>query len=319
MRILVTGGAGFLGSNLTEDLLKEGHDVTVVDNLSTGSMENIDDLKDQSNFTFYKMGIETDAFLDEFDRGTSKKFDQVFHLACPTGVPNIEFLGEEMVEACSTGTKNVLHVAREDDAKLVFTSSSEVYGDPQVVPQAETYTGEVDPQGPRANYEEGKRFSETLVKLYVTKYGLEASTLRLFNVYGPKMNRSDTRVVPRFVQQALRNEPLTVHDGGKQRRTMCYASDLVAGLKTVMEKGASGEVYNIGSDEELTMWRLAEIIVELTNSKSELTSVPGFAHDHKSRMPNLERISALGWSRSVNLESGLGNTVEYFKRFLKSA
>jgi len=314
MKILITGGAGFLGSNLCAVLLAQGHSVVVVDNLLTGVRENISEFESMPNFKFIHVGIETPEFVETFNTDISKqRFDEIYHLACPTGVPNIELLGEEMVDASSTGTKNVLKIALKNNAKLVFTSSSEVYGDPQVFPQTEEYTGNVHPQGPRANYEEAKRFSESLVALFVQKYGLDAKTLRLFNVYGPKMSIHDTRVVPRFIQQALLNEPLTVHNNGNQQRTMCHVSDLVDGLQRVMRKGKTGEVYNIGSDEELTMHALAEKIIQLTGSSSKIMFIEGFSHDHKGRKPRLEKIYALGWNMKTNLNDGLLQTVRYFK------
>lgn len=186
MKALVTGGAGFLGSNLCTDLLEKGYEVVVVDNFSTGSRKNIEKLKKSPQFTFFEMCIASRLYQETFTGNEKWKFDEVYHLGCPTGVPNIDKLGEEMMDVCSIGTKNVLQTALESGARLVFTSSSEIYGDPEVSPQSEKYTGNVDPQGPRANYEEGKRFSETLVQLYVKKYGLNARTLRLFNVYGTK-------------------------------------------------------------------------------------------------------------------------------------
>lgn len=314
LKALVTGGAGFLGSNLCADLLKKGYEVVVVDNFLTGSRENIDKLKTSPQFTFFEMCIASREYQETFNGNKKWKFDEVYHLGCPTGVPNIEKLGEEMMDVSSIGTKNVLQTALESGARLVFTSSSEIYGDPQISPQSEEYTGNVNPQGPRANYEEGKRFSETLVQLYVNKYGLNARTLRLFNVYGPNLNVSDTRAVPVFVQKALKNEPLPVHGDGSHIRTMCYVSDLVNGLQLVVKNGVSGEIYNIGSDEQITIGELAKKIIKIAGSKSVVKFTDGFAHDHKSRMPDLEKIYGIGWKRNVGLEEGLLKTIEYFKQ-----
>jgi len=314
LKALVTGGAGFLGSNLCTDLLEKGYEVVVVDNFLTGSRENIDRLKASPRFTFIEMCIASREYQETFNGNNKWKFDEVYHLGCPTGVPNIERLGEEMMDVSSIGTKNVLKTALESGARFVFTSSSEIYGDPEISPQSEKYTGNVDPQGPRANYEEAKRFSETLVQLYVRKYGLHACTLRLFNVYGPNLNAADTRAIPVFVQKALRNEPLPVHGDGSHIRTMCYVADLVNGLQLVVKKGVSGEVYNIGSDEQITIGDLAKKIIEITGSKSVVKFTEGFAHDHKSRMPNLEKIHGIGWKRMVGLEEGLLKTIEYFKQ-----
>ncbi len=312
MQILIAGGAGFLGSNLSADLLQQGHSVTVVDNLLTGNRENIEKLESNSNFSFYDMGIETNTFLEEFLISDKHTFDCVYDLACATGVPNIQTLGEEMIDACSIGTKNILKVALKNKAKFLLTSSSEVYGDPEKFPQDENYTGNVDPQGWRASYEEGKRFAETITALFVNKYHLNAKTVRLFNVYGPNMSLKDQRVIPRFVQQALNNEPLTVHDN-VALRTMCYVSDIVKGLQIIIEKGNAGGIYNLGSDQELSMLDLAKKIITATNSQSEIALVPGMKVDHKRRMPDLSRIRSLGWDYSITLEEGLILTIENFK------
>ncbi len=312
MKILIAGGAGFLGSNLTSYLLYKGNDVTVVDNLITGVKENLFPFENNPKFKFYEMGVETEEFLKEFLLSDTHSFDYVYDLACPTGVPNIQILGEEMIDACTTGTKNVLRVAHKHNAKFLLTSSSEVYGDPEVFPQKEDYTGNVHPQAWRSSYEEGKRMAETIVSLFVTKYKLSAKTVRLFNVYGPNMSLVDQRVIPRFVQQALTNEPLTVHENNALR-TMCYVSDIVHGLETVIEKGEPGGIYNLGSDQELSMTDLAKKVIEVIGSKSNLILVPGMQVDHKRRMPDLTRIKSLGWDYKISLEDGLKLTTENFK------
>lgn len=318
MHILITGGAGFLGSNLAERLLKEKNSVVVVDNLITGSKQNIADLRKYDNFAFYNMSIESDSFLHALldPRKIGRTFDRVYDLACPTGVPNIARLGEEMVDACSTGTKNVLKVALAHKARFLFTSSSEIYGAPLVEPQSEEYTGNVDPQGARANYEEGKRFSETLVSLYVKKYKLHGVTVRLFNAYGPRMSLGDERVIPRFVSQALTGEPLTVHGDGSQTRTMCYVDDTVDALIRTIELGQPGKIYNIGCDEKITMRQLAELIIEMTHSDSEIISIDRWGHDHQSRLPELQKIRELGWKEKISLRDGIERTIENFKNRL---
>ncbi len=317
MKILITGAAGFLGSNVCEKLLAEGNEVVAVDNLSTGDVGNISEFKKNRSFKFYEMGVETPEFMKLFFNGSAYSFERVYNLACPTGVPNIEKMGEEMMDTCSIGTKNVLRVALKNKAKFLLTSSSEVYGDPEKFPQDELYTGNVDPRGPRANYEEGKRFAETLTVLFSSKYNLEAKIVRLFNVYGPYMSMKDQRVIPRFVQQALRGESLTVQDNNALR-TMCYVSDIVNGLMLVMEKGEKGGVYNLGSDLELTMKELAEKVIMLTNSKSSIMMTPGYAHDHKRRMPDLTRIKNLGWNYTVSLNEGIRYTVKSFQERMEN-
>jgi UDP-glucuronate decarboxylase len=265
------------------------------------------------HFKFYQMGTETPEFEKQFIEGNSHVFDEVYELACPTGVPNIKILGEEMMDSCSTGTKNVLRVAEKHDAKFILTSSSEVYGDPEVFPQAESYTGNVHPQGVRASYEEGKRYAETLTSLFAVKYNVDAKTVRLFNVYGPNMSLKDQRVIPRFVQQALRGIPLTVYSNNALR-TMCYVTDIVKGLQVVIRNGEKGGIYNLGSDQELTMAELAEKVIEATSSQSEVKVVPAFIEDHKRRMPDLSKVNGLGWEPKVSLEEGLRLTIEDFKK-----
>jgi nucleoside-diphosphate-sugar epimerase len=312
MKILIAGGAGFLGSHVTEYLLAKGNEVTVVDSLVTGVEENITPFKHNPLFKFYNMDVSKTEFLKEFHESDVHIFDRVYDLACPTGVPNIQILGEEMIDACSAGTKNTLLVAQKNKAKFLLTSSSEIYGDPEVFPQSEDYTGNVHPQNWRSSYEEGKRFAETIVSLFVIKYKVDAKTVRLFNAYGPNMSFKDQRVIPVFAQQALKGEPLTVHENNAYR-TMCYVTDIVKGLEAAIEKGEPGGIYNLGSDKELTMKELAEKVIAATQSTSPITFVPGPKIDHKRRMPDLTRIKSLDWDYSVTLEEGLVKTIENFK------
>ncbi len=311
MDILVTGAAGFLGSNLSEKLLKDGHNVWGVDNLLTGTKENVEGLLRYPNFDFFKCGIEEKAF-SLFCDNVGVKFDQIFELACATGVPNIERLSEEMLLACSIGTWNTLEVARKHGSKFILTSSSEVYGEPLVTPQAETYTGNVETTGWRASYEEGKRFAETIVSHFVRKYGVHATIVRLFNAYGPNMALEDTRVISRCVVSALKGGPLPVTGDGSQRRTFCFVSDIIDGLEIVIDKGIPGEVYNLGSNKEITIRRFAEKIIELTGSESHIEFVKRPAHDHSARMPVLDKIHALGWSQKIPLDDGLEATIKNF-------
>jgi nucleoside-diphosphate-sugar epimerase len=312
MKILIAGGAGFIGSNLAEYLLKKGHEVTVVDSLITGRLENIKPFLDTANFQFFHCAIESDEFKKLFIDSQSS-FDRIYDLACPTGVPNIEKLGDEMLAACSAGTMNVLNLVARTGAKFLFTSSSEVYGQPEVFPQSESYAGNVNTLGPRANYEEGKRFSETLIQRFVKTRGIQGKIVRLFNVYGPNMSLEDTRVIPRFATQALLNKPLTVQGDGSQRRTFCYVSEIVNGLELVMEKGVAGKAYNLGSDKEMTILDLAELIIKSIGSASEIIQVERPKHDHNSRLPALSEIIALGWENRVALQDGLRLSMEYFR------
>jgi nucleoside-diphosphate-sugar epimerase len=317
MKILITGGAGFLGSNLCERLLGEGHEVWVADNLLTGDIENIDRFKNNPNFRFLVCSIESQEFLN-FCEEAGNNFDRVYHLACATGVPNISTLGEEMLTACSTGTVNVLKVAEKSKARLIFTSSSEVYGEPQKTPQDESYTGNVETVGPRANYEEGKRFSETLVAHFANTHGIYAVIVRLFNAYGPNMSPRDTRVIPNFARQIIAGSPLTIQGDGIHMRTFCFFTDILDGFEAVLSNGTSGEIYNLGSDIPTTINELAETMIKLSDSPSNVEHVFRPSHDHSSRMPNLNKIRSLGWNNNVSLENGIKATIDYFKKRLES-
>ena len=307
-RILVTGGAGFIGTNLCKALLKNGHDVVAVDNLITGSVKNVSILKKYPRFTFIKHDI-TKPFPQTLNF-QFPAFNFIYHLACPTGVPNIKNLGEEMLSTCSLGTSNVLELARENNARLLFTSSSEVYGNPEKFPQDESYNGNVSPNGFRSPYEEGKRFSESLVKMYVDKYNLDAKIIRVFNTYGPYSSRSETRAIPRFLGMARKNKPLPIEGNGSQTRTFCYVDELLEGFEVIMKKGKKGEVYNLGSDQEIPILDLAKLILLITGSKSKIKFVSRPLHDHNRRLPELSKIEKLGWQARIFLREGLQRTIE---------
>ena len=304
IKVLVTGAAGFVGSNLSERLLKEGYFIFGIDNVITGTNENIERLKKYRNFEFIKGDIVN---LDgtSLAKLTARRFDQVYHLACPTGVPNLVTLSEEMLLACSIGTRNILEIARNSKAKFILSSSSEVYGDPLVFPQREDYTGNVDITGIRSPYEEGKRFAESLTVMYVRRYNLDGKIVRIFNTYGPNMNPKDERVVPKFLQQIKEGRPLSVHGEGKQRRTYLHVDDLVDGLTLVMEKGEKGQVYNIGSSEEIQVMELAKLMLELSGTSGAIHNIEGLPHDHKARLPDITKIASLGWSPKIILRRGL--------------
>lgn len=309
-RILITGGTGFIGSNLSKRLLEQGHRVIAIDNLITSNGDNLKQLLRNPKFKFIKHDIVKPFPKRKFDPDQiGTKFEIIYHLACPTGIPNLVGLAEEMLLACSVGTRNILELAKKSRAKLLFTSSSEVYGDPQVFPQKESYTGNVDPVAIRSPYEEGKRFSESLVTMYVRKYNIDARIVRVFNTYGRSMALDDSRVIPRFLQQALHNKPLTVEGKGIQTRTFCYVDDLVDGLIMVMKKGKKGEVYNLGSNKEVRIIDLAKLIIEITSSKSKVTYVERPTHDPKRRLPSLKKVKRLGWRSKVSLEKGLIKTL----------
>lgn len=303
MNILVTGAAGFIGAHLCNQLLQKGHDVWGVDNFITGSPIKIQTLSQQFNFHFLDVNIVDQKFTDFFL--DLPRLDQIYHLACPTGVPNIKLLALAILDTCSLGTTNVLKIAKRHRASLVFTSSSEIYGDPLVFPQSESYTGNVNPLGDRGPYEEGKRFAETLIVSFGQKFHLGVKIVRLFNVYGPGMLASDSRVIPQFIHRALTNQPIVIYGDGRQIRTFCFVNDIIAGLQLVMKVGAIGTVYNLGSDEELSILELAELVTQLTDSKSQISFTPHLVEDHHRRQPDLAKIKRLGWQTLVNLPDGL--------------
>lgn len=308
MKILVTGAAGFIGSNLTRELLTKNHTVIGVDNLITSDGANLKELKKFPKFTFVKHDISK-PFPQKLTTH-HRQLTTIFHLACPTGVPNLVSMSYEMLLTSSIGTQHVLELAKKTKARLVFTSSSEVYGDPLVSPQTEDYTGNVNQIGIRSPYEEGKRFAESLIMMYVRKYNVRATIVRVFNTYGPGMSQNETRVIPRFIRLAVTGKPLTVHGNGNQIRTFCYIDDLISGLLLVAKKGKSGEVYNLGNDRETTIHDAAKLVLKLTESKSKIVLTPRPAHDHQRRQPSLSKIRKLGWSPQTTLTYGIKLTLE---------
>ncbi|MBI3282640.1 GDP-mannose 4,6-dehydratase [Candidatus Curtissbacteria bacterium] len=308
MKILVTGAAGFIGFHLCRKLLSLGHIVVGLDNFITGTRQNINLLSENRNFIFHERDINFLFILQK----KILEVEQIYHLACPTGVDNLMPLAEEMLTTCSAGTKNILEIARTNGAKFLFTSSSEVYGNPKISPQKENYTGNVDIIGVRSPYEEGKRFAESLITAYVTKYKIDARIVRVFNTYGPAMSQSDTRVIPRFLRQAMTGQPLTVKGRGVQKRTFCYVDGLIDGLIKVMEKGKIGEAYNLGSNVETAIIDLAKLIIKITGSKSKIQFVSRPPHDHQRRLPDLKKVRKLGWQPKIGLEDGLKITAKWF-------
>lgn len=307
--ILVTGGAGFIGSNLCRTLLAEGHVVSAVDNCITGHESNITPFASEARFSFEQLDITDTAFLERYQQ---MAFDEIYHLACPTGVPNLTTLAEEMINTCSRGMFHVLELARQHDARVLFTSTAEIYGQPQVSPQDETYTGNVDPLGIRSAYEEGKRFSEAMLAMYVRKYGLNARVVRVFNTYGPGMSLSDFRVIPQFLQSVVNGMPLRLYGDGLQTRSHLYVDDLVRGLRTVMQKGEPGEAYNIGGEHPMTVRELAEMIIALTDHEAGIVYEPHFIEDHTHRKPSVEKAKALGWKQEIPVEEGLRRMIGFY-------
>lgn len=312
MKVIVTGGAGFLGSQLCDSLVELGHEVICIDNLITGSESNISHLKENPNFQFINHDV-----INGLPEGLTA--DQIYHLASPAS-PNknnpksyISFPFETM-EINSIGTWKLCEGAVSMGAKLLFASTSEIYGDPLEHPQKETYNGNVSTLGPRAVYDESKRFGETIVSAFVRSKGLDGRVVRIFNTYGPKM-AADGRVVIEFIQAALQNKPFPVFGDGKQTRSFCYVLDLIDGILLAMEKGEMGEVYNLGNPDEFTVLELAQKIKNLVGSTSEPKFVSQLPQDDpKQRCPDITKAKEqLGWEPKITLDEGLKKLIEYLK------
>jgi len=312
VRVLVAGGAGFIGSHLCESLLNSGFDVIAVDNLITGRLHNLAGLLEHPRFTFLQHDITEPLDLE---------VDAVFHLASPASPVGYRRYSIETHLVNSVGTLNLLELARRHGARFLFASTSEVYGDPEVHPQPETYHGNVNPVGPRSCYDESKRFGESLTMEFVRKYGLDARIVRIFNTYGPRTDPADGRVVPNFVLRALRGEPLVIYGDGRQTRSLCYVSDMVRGLRLAMERdGLAGEVINLGNPDERTVLELARLILELTDSPSTMTFAPPRPDDPVRRCPDIAKARRLlGWEPAVSLLDGLQLTIAYFAETLDHA
>lgn len=305
MKVLVTGGAGFIGSHLCERLLNEGHDVVCLDNFFTGSKENIERLLENAKFEIVEHDIvEQIPFMQA---------DRVYNLACPASPIHYQENPIKTIKTSTIGMINVLGLARKAGARVLQASTSEVYGDPEMHPQIEEYWGNVNPIGPRSCYDEGKRVAESLTVNYQRAHGMEIRIARIFNTYGPQMHPNDGRVVSNFIVQALRGEPITLYGDGSQTRSFCYVSDTVEGLVRLMESGVSMPV-NIGNPNEITVKELAERIAAATHSSSqiEFRSIP--EDDPRKRKPDITRArTMLGWEPVVSLEDGLEKTISYFK------
>ncbi|CAN5778179.1 GDP-mannose 4,6-dehydratase [soil metagenome] len=306
MKFLVTGGAGFVGSHLCRRLVSDGHEVTCVDNLITGQRGNITDLLDQPAFRFVEADVTQTPTLN---------VDVIMHLASPASPVDYDRYPLETMTANSQGTWRLLDIARETGARVVFVSTSEAYGDPLVHPQPETYWGNVDPIGPRACYDESKRFGEALLMTYRRVHGVSAAIVRVFNTYGPAMRLDDGRVMPEFFGAAFAGEPLRVHGDGSQTRSFMYVDDLVEGLLHVaLDKQADGQVLNIGNPEEITIGELAETIVRRFAPQAKVKSVPARDGDPKQRCPDIGRmIARYGWRPTVPLEDGLRATADWYR------
>ena len=315
--VWIAGGAGFIGSHLSEHLLNNGFQVICLDNFITSGEENISHLKDNPNFTFIHQNI-IDFPLIESKKLPKPNF--IFHLASPAS-PNKHSKRSyiaypiETLQVNSLGTYNLLEAAKNANARFLFASTSEIYGDPNISPQPETYFGNVNPNGVRSVYDEGKRFGEAITMAYVRKFNLDARMARIFNTYGPKMQIDDGRVVSNFIIEALKGEPLTVYGKGEQTRSFCYVDDMVNGLMLVMfSENTNGQVFNLGNPDEKTILELAQLIKKLTKSASEIVYEKLPLDDPKKRNPDISKArKILGFSPKVKTEDGLLKTIEYFK------
>ncbi len=306
-RVLITGGAGFIGSHLCERFLKEGDEVICMDNFITGSPDNIAHLFTNKNFSFIPQDVTTFIYV----KGS---VDAILHFASPASPVDYLELPIQTLKVGSLGTHKALGLAKEKGARLLLASTSEVYGDPLVHPQKEDYWGNVNPIGPRGVYDEAKRFAEAMTMAYHRAHGVQVRIVRIFNTYGPRMRLRDGRVVPNFIAQALRGEDLTVYGDGGQTRSFCFVSDLVEGLVRLLRSDHTGPV-NIGNPRELTILEFARAIIQLTGSKSKITFNPLPVDDPKQRQPDitLARRVLNNWEPQVSLEDGLRQTIAYFQ------
>ena len=312
MRVLITGVAGFLGSHLADRFLRDGHEVVGLDNFLTGRPENIAHLTGHPGFSFLRHNISDFTYV-------AGPLDGVLHFASPASPVDYLELPIQTLKVGSLGTHNALGVALAKGARFLLASTSEVYGDPLVHPQPESYWGNVNPIGPRGCYDEAKRFAEAMTMAYHRAQGVDTRIVRIFNTYGPRMRPSDGRVVSNFIMQALRGEALTLYGDGSQTRSFCFVSDEIEGIYRLFHSGETHPV-NIGNPDECTVRRLADLVIELTGSASTITSLPLPADDPKVRQPDITRArSILGWAPAVPLGEGLRATIDYFRGLTGSA
>jgi UDP-glucuronate decarboxylase len=308
-RVLVSGGGGFLGSHLCDRLLKEGNEVLCVDNFFTGNRRNIHHLLDNKNFELLRHDVTHPLYVE---------VDEIYNLACPASPIHYQFDPVQTTKTSVIGAMNMLGLAKRLKIKILQASTSEVYGDPEIHPQPESYRGNVNTLGPRACYDEGKRCAETLFFDYHRQHGVAIKVMRIFNTYGPRMHPNDGRVVSNFIVQALKNQDITIYGDGKQTRSFCYVDDNIEGMYRLMNSrdGFTGPV-NIGNPGEFTMLELANLVIELTNSKSKLVHMPLPQDDPMQRKPVIDLAKKeLGWEPTVPLREGLVKTIEYFENII---
>lgn len=311
MLILVTGGAGFIGSHLCDALLDQGHRVYCMDNYTTGSMDNLSGILHHPRFTLMYHDVTEEKEL-------AFRVDQIYHLACPASPKDYQSDPIKTLMTSFLGTRNMLEYAKKVGARILFTSTSEVYGDPLVSPQQEEYWGNVNPIGIRSCYDEGKRVAETMMMDYHRHAGVDTRIARIFNTYGPRLRSTDGRVVSNFIVQALENQPLTVYGDGEQTRSFCFIRDQVRGLVRLMNTSPYHLPINIGNPEEISIRQMAEKIIQLTGSSSVLVTLDLPQDDPRQRKPDISRAkNILDWTPEVNLEEGLQETIAYFRNKVK--
>ena len=304
-RVLVTGGAGFLGSHLCDRLIKEGNDVICADNLFTGSKDNIRHLLANPYFEFIRHDVTESLYVE---------VDQIYNLACPASPVHYQYNPIKTAKTSVMGAMNMLGLAKRVNARILQASTSEVYGDPEIHPQPESYRGCVNPIGIRSCYDEGKRMAETLFFDYHRQHKVDIRVIRIFNTYGPRMNKNDGRVVSNFIVQALKGEDITIYGDGMQTRSFCYVDDLIEGMYRMMNTDDFIGPVNIGNPSEFTMLELANKVIELTDSKSKIVYRPLPSDDPMQRKPVIELAKEkLGWQPTIALEEGLKKTIDYFK------
>jgi UDP-glucuronate decarboxylase len=307
-RVLVTGGAGFLGSHLCEALLRKGHQVLAVDNLSSGRTANIEHLKDEPNFKFIRHDV-----VEPFEA----EVDWIFNFACPASPDAYQTDPIQTTKTSMLGAFHMLGLAKRLKARFMQASTSEVYGDPKVHPQVESYWGNVNPVGIRSCYDEGKRVAETLASDYRRQNGVDTKIIRIFNTYGPRMRVNDGRVVSNFIVQALQGKDITIYGDGTQTRSFCYVDDLIKGIVLMMEKDNFPGPVNLGNPGEFTVGELAGIVIEMTNSKSRLINLPLPSDDPTQRKPDISLAKEkLGWEPAIPLREGIEKTIAYFEKEL---
>lgn len=306
MKTLITGGAGFLGSHLCERFLDDGHEVICVDNLITGNRRNLSHLEDRPGFQFVEQDVSESLDMDG-------DLDNILHFACPASPVDYLRFPIETLKVEAMGTHNALELARRKAASFLVASTSEVYGDPLVHPQEETYWGNVNPIGPRSVYDEGKRYAEAMTMAYHRTYGVDTRIVRIFNTYGPRMQLADGRVVPAFVSQVIRGEPLTVFGEGQQTRSFCYVSDLMEGIVRLLKSGHSDPV-NLGNPAEFTIAEFARLVQEVFDRQVGLKHLPLPEDDPKIRRPDITKARGLlDWEPQISIEEGLRLSADYFR------